>query len=378
MKQSVVNPERLIEEFLEMVQVDSVSGTERQLADLLIRKLTDLGLEVREDEAGRVVGSNTGNIIGRLPGNGRGPVIMFSAHMDTVEPGQGVKPVLADGVIRSAGDTVLGADDKAGIATILEVLKIVREQSFQHGGLEVVFTIWEEGGMFGAKNLQYHLLKAHYGFVLDSDGDPGTIITRAPSHDEIGITIRGKSAHAGLNPEDGINAIKVASEAIAQMELGRIDHETTCNIGIISGGKATNIIPDRVTIKGEARSLCASKREAQTARICRAVYQAAEKHGAQAEITTELLYNGFNLDQESPPVKVALEAARRLGLQPRLEKTGGGSDANIFNHRGIPTVVLGIGMKKPHTCEEYITTANLVENARYLFEILRVAQGQAL
>jgi tripeptide aminopeptidase len=376
-KQSEVHPDRLIEEFLELVQVDSISGKERQLADLLIRKLTDLGLEVREDEAGSAVDSNTGNIIGRLPGSGRGPVIMLCAHMDTVEPGLGVKPVLADGVIRSAGDTVLGADDKAGIATILEVLRIVREHSFEHGGLEVVFTIWEEGGMFGAKNLQYNQLKARYGFVLDSDGVPGTIITRAPSHDEIGITIRGRAAHAGLNPEDGINAIKVASEAIAQMDLGRIDHETTCNIGIISGGKATNIVPDSVTIKGESRSLCASKREAQTARICRAVYKAAENYGAQVEIKTELLYSGFHLDQESPPVKVALEAARRLGLQPKLEKTGGGSDANIFNHRGIPTAVLGIGMKKAHTCEEYITTADLVDNARYLFEILRVAQGQA-
>ena len=178
-KQSEVQPDRLIEEFLELVQVDSISGKERQLADLLIRKLTDLGLEVREDEAGSAVNSNTGNIIGRLPGSGRGPVIMLCAHMDTVEPGLGVKPVLADGVIRSAGDTVLGADDKAGIATILEVLRIVREHSFEHGGLEVVFTIWEEGGMFGAKNLQYNQLKARYGFVLDSDGVPGTIIQGA-------------------------------------------------------------------------------------------------------------------------------------------------------------------------------------------------------
>ncbi len=378
MKQSMVRPDRLIAEFLELVQVDSVSGKERKLADLLLRKLTELGLEVREDGAGKAVASGTGNVIGRLPGRGRGPVIMLSAHMDTVEPGLGVKPALADGVIRSAGDTVLGADDKAGIATILEVLRIIREQSFEHGGIEVVFTVWEEKSMFGAKNLEYDLLQAHYGFVLDSDGPPGTIITRAPSHDQFEITIKGRSAHAGMNPEDGINAIKVAAEAIAQMNLGRIDHETTCNIGIISGGQATNIIPDSVTIKGESRSLSASKRETQTAQMCRAFSQAAENYGAQTEITTETIYNDFHLDQESPPVKVALAAALKLGLQPKLKKTGGGSDANIFNERGIPTAVLGIGMKKVHTCEEHIATADLVENARYLFEILRLAQDQAV
>ncbi len=377
MNDRTVRPERLIAEFLELVQVDSVSGKERQIADLLIHKLADLGLEVREDEAGKAAGSNSGNVIGWLPGKGRGPVIMLCSHMDTVEPGTGVRPVLKDGVISSAGDTVLGADDKAGIATILEVLRIVREQRLEHGGLEIVFTIREEDGLYGAKNLQYHLLKARYGFVLDSDGSPGTIINRAPSQDRIGITIRGKAAHAGMNPEDGINAIKVASEAIAQMNLGRIDHETTCNIGIISGGRASNIVPDSVTIQGEARSLNNSKREAQTARMCREVSRVAENNGARAEIFVETIYNSFHLGEESPPVKVALEAAYKLGLQPKLGKTGGGSDANIYNQRGIPTVVLGVGMKKAHTCEEYITTADLVNNAEYLLEILRAAQCRA-
>jgi tripeptide aminopeptidase len=371
----LIRSERLIKGFWELVQVDSVSGKERQLADLLFLKLSAMGLKVREDRAGYEVGSNTGNIIGRLPGSGKGPVLMLCAHMDTVEPGLNVEPVLADGVIRSSGDTILGADDKAGIATILEVLRVVSEQRIEHGGLEVVFTIWEEGGMFGAKNLEYNLLDACFGYVLDGNGPPGTIVTRAPSHEQIGITIRGKAAHAGINPEDGINAIKVASEAIAQMNLGRIDEETTTNIGIISGGMATNIIPDSVTIQGEARSLSTAKRRAQTARICQAIQKAAENYGAKADISTETIYNGFHLDKQSPPVKVALEAALGLGLKPRLEKTGGGSDANIFNSRGIPTAVLGIGMQKVHTTEEYIAVADLVKNARYLLEIVRMAQG---
>ncbi|NPV72368.1 MAG: M20/M25/M40 family metallo-hydrolase [Pelotomaculum sp.] len=370
----MVNSGRIVEEFLELVQVDSVSGRERKMADLLKEKLARLGLEVREDAAGQAVGSDTGNIIGRLPGSGRGPVLLLCAHMDTVEPGLGVKPRLEDGVIRSSGDTVLGADDKAGVAAILEVLRVVREQRFEHGGLEVVFTIWEEGGLYGAKNLDYSLITAKTGFVLDSDGPPGTIITRAPSQDRIFAVIRGRAAHAGINPEDGINAIQVASHAIARMKLGRIDRETTANIGVISGGKASNIVPDTAAIEGESRSLDAAKREAQTEHMCRAIREAAGNFGARAEITTETVYHEFSLAEESLPVRMAVAAARRIGLTPRLEKTGGGSDANILNSKGIAAAVLGIGMKKVHTTGEYITVADLVENARYLLEIIRTAQ----
>lgn len=371
----MVNSGRVIEEFLELVRVDSVSGKERLIADLLKEKLSALGLEVWEDKAGREVGSDTGNVIGRLPGSGGGPVLLLCAHMDTVEPGRGVKPLVEEGVIRSSGDTILGADDKAGIVAILEVLRLVREHPIEHGGLEVVFTIWEEGGLFGAKYLDYNLITARIGFVLDSDGSPGTVVTRAPSQDKIGATIRGKAAHAGINPEDGINAIQVASHAIAQMKVGRIDHETTSNIGIISGGKAVNIVPDSVTVQGEARSLDTGKREAQTTHMCQAIREAAERFGARADIVTETIYSDFNLGEESPPVRIAFEAAGNLGLKPKLEKTGGGSDANIFNSRGIATAVVGIGMKKVHTTEEYITVADLVENARYLLEIIKVAQG---
>lgn len=370
----MVNSSRIIEEFLELVRVDSVSGKERLIADLLKRKLTALGLEVWEDRAGQEVGSDTGNIIGRLSGNDVGPVLLLCAHMDTVEPGRGVKPLVVDGVIRSSGDTVLGADDKAGIEAILEALRLVQENHVQHGGLEVAFTIWEEGGLFGAKNLDYNRITARVGFVLDSDGPPGTIVTRAPSQDKIGATIKGRAAHAGINPEDGINAIQVASHAIAQMKVGRIDHETTSNIGIISGGKAVNIVPDSVTIQGEARSLDTGKREAQTAHMCRAIREAAENFGASADIVTETIYPDFNLTEESPPVRIAVKAAENLGLTSRQEQTGGGSDANIFNSRGIATAVLGIGMKKVHTTEEYITVSDLVENARYLLEIIKAAQ----
>lgn len=368
------NVNRIIDEFLELVQVDSVSGKERRIADLLIKKLTDLGLEVKEDSAGKKVGGEAGNVIGRLPGTGAGPVLVLCAHMDTVQPGCGVQPVMEDGLIRSSGNTILGADDKAGIVAILEVLRMVRQNNIEHGGLEVTFTIWEEGGLFGAKNLDYNLISAQVGFVLDSNGQPGTIVTRAPSQDHIGAVIRGRAAHAGINPEDGINAIQVAAYAIAQMKVGRIDHETTSNIGLISGGKAVNIVPDSVTIEGEARSLSTEKRLLQTRQMCSAIEEAAEKYGAVADIVTETLYPDYELAADSLPVRIAVKAARNLGLKSHLVKTGGGSDANIFNSKGIAAAVIGIGMKKVHTTEEYIKIADLVENARYLFEIVKVAQ----
>lgn len=369
----MVNSERILNEFLELVQVDSVSGKERGMADLLKEKLLRLGLDVYEDSAGREVGSDTGNVIGRLPGRSDCPVLLLSAHMDTVEPGRGVKPLVDGECVRSSGDTVLGSDDKAGIVAILEVLRLIRENNIEHGGLEVVFTIWEEGGLFGSKNLDYSQLSATAGFVLDSDGPPGTIVTRAPWQDHIGATITGRSAHAGMNPEAGVNAIIVASQAITGMKIGRIDEETTSNIGIISGGKATNIVPDSVTIQGEARSLDHAKLAAQTKHMCDTLQKAADKFGAKARIMVDRQYDGFSLDEQSLPVRLALKAAKNLGLTAKLKNTGGGSDANIFNSKGIPAVVLGIGMSKVHTTEEFICLTDLTGNARYLLEIVRAA-----
>lgn len=370
----MVNSERILNEFLELVQVDSISGKERVIADLLKKKLLEIGLDVHEDSAGREVGSDTGNIIGRLPGNSKGPVLLLSAHMDTVEPGRGVRPLIDGEYVRSSGDTVLGSDDKAGIVAILEVLRQIREQNIEHSGLEIVFTIWEEGGLLGSKNLDYSQLSATAGFVLDSDGPPGTIVTRAPWQDHIGATITGKSAHAGMNPEAGVNAIMVASQAIAEMKIGRIDEETTSNIGIISGGKARNIVPDSVTIQGEARSLDHNKLAAQISHMSDTLQKTASKFGAKVKIVVDRQYDGFCLDEQALPVQLAIKATRNLGLAARIKNTGGGSDANIFNSKGIPAVVLGIGMSKVHTTEEYISLADLNGNASYLLAIVRAAQ----
>ena len=362
-----------MDDFFQLAQTDSLSGQERPVADLIRSKLEEMGLNPWEDDAGKAVNGNAGNVLAKLPGTGAGPTILLCAHMDTVEPGLSVRPQLRDGVIRSAGDTVLGADDKAGVVAILEALRWVLQQNIRHGGLEVVFTIWEENGLLGSKNLDYSALEAKMGFVLDSNGLPGAIVTTAPSHDKINAVIKGRSAHAGIAPEAGVSAIQIAAHAIAGMELGRIDEETTCNIGIISGGKATNIIPDLATLEGEARSLTAEKRAFRTREICRVIEETAARFGGRAEFRVETEYHEFNLAEDSLPVRVAADAAKELGLPFSVNKTGGGSDANVFNKIGLPTVVLGIGMKQVHTTEEYIRVEDLLNNVRYLFQIIQTA-----
>jgi len=371
----MVEQNRVLAEFLELVQIDSVSGRERDIADALIIRLKELGFDVREDDAGRPSG-NAGNLIAVLPPAGGGEPLLLSAHMDTVEPGRGVRPVVADGVIRSSGDTILGADDKAGIAAILEAVRAIKEEGLSHGGLEVVFTIGEECGLLGAKRLDISRLRARLGYVLDGEGEPGSIVVQAPTQDKIGALVRGRAAHAGVNPQDGINAIQVAAHAIARMSLGRLDEETTANIGIISGGKAINIVPDSCHLQGETRSLDSRKRQAQTEAVCRILRQTAAEFGAAVDIVTETLYREFQLTAADRVVRIALDAAAALGLQTRLVKTGGGSDANIFNEKGIPTANLGIAMQNVHTTEEFIRVADLVDSARLLVEIIRRAQKQ--
>lgn len=376
-----INEQRLVAEFLELVQVDSPSKQERLLADVLITKLQQLGLEVYEDQAGQKIGSATGNLIARLPASQQDGVvkaiqpIFFSAHMDTVQPGTGIRPQLKDGLITSTGDTILGSDDKAGIATILEALRVIREQELPHGEVEVVFTICEEVGLLGAVHLDYNQIKARIGFVLDSGGPVGTIIVRGPSQVRFDASIIGKAAHAGVCPEAGVSAIQIAAKAISQMPLGRIDAETTANIGIIEGGKATNIIPDLVNLQGEARSQQPAKLAAQVDRMRTALEQAAGEVGAEVRIQVEELYPRIDLNPDSQVVQITQQAAAQIGLAVSLEATGGGSDANIFNGKGLAAVNLGLGMQQVHTNQETIAVADLVRSADFLVELIKtVAQ----
>ena len=374
----MVNEKRLIESFMELVKIDSVSREEKEVADFLVKKLKDLGLEVTVDQAGEKVKSNSGNIIARLKGSvKKATPIMFSAHMDTVVPGKKIKPICEGEKIVSSGETILGADDKAAIAALLEALQIIKENNILCGDIEIVFSICEEIGLKGAKNLDISSLNAQMGFVLDAGGQVGKIITTAPSQNSLQIIIYGKSAHAGSNPEEGINAIQVAGFALSRIKLGRIDEETTANIGIISGGKATNIVPDKVTLKGEVRSRNEEKLEKHTERLKKITEDTAQEFKAKAEVKINREYSCYNLSSDDQVLKISMKAAKDMGLQPELCPSGGGSDANVFNKKGFPSVVLAIGMEKVHTVDEYILIKNLKNTAEYVLSIINtVVSGE--
>src|ERR687886_266439 len=274
----MINEERIKNLLLELVQIDSVSREEREVAQRIKAYCEELGAEVFIDDAGSKVGGNTGNVIARFPGTiAPAEPIMMSAHMDTVVPGRGVKPIVEGDIIRTDGSTVLGGDDKSGCAVIIETIRCLQEQNIPHAPIDAVFSICEEVGLLGAKHVDTSRLRARYGLVFDSD-DPGFLFTRGPSANHFEFRIHGLESHAGVAPEEGISAIKIAAEGLANMKLGRIDQETTANIGQIEGGMATNIIPNLCVLKGEARSHSEKKLEAQTEHMKKCLEDAAAKY----------------------------------------------------------------------------------------------------
>ena len=366
----MVKEERLAQEFMELVRIDSLTFQERQMADTLRQKLEAMGLSVYEDDAGSKIGGNAGNLLCTVKGNKKAPAVLLMAHMDTVVPGKGKKPVVSGDVIKTDGTTVLGGDDVAGIACILEAIRVIKENNLEHGDIQIAFTVAEEGGLWGAKHLDYNKIYAKYGIVLDEGGPIGTAAVKAPSQNKIDVVVKGKASHAGVSPEKGISAIQIAAEAISGMKLGRIDEETTANIGIISGGQATNIICDRVEIKAEARSRDQAKLEAQTRHMKECFEKAAAKFGGQVEFVSENAYPAFNIDEEDEIIKVLETAAQKAGIRLNLEATGGGSDTNIVNQKGIKAVNISVGMDKVHSVEEQISIKDMASATRFLVEII--------
>lgn len=367
----MVNRQRIVDEFLELVQVDSLSREERQMADLLKKKLTGMGFQPEEDGAGQRIGGNAGNILCTVKGDRQVPAILLSAHMDTVVPGLGKKPRVDGDMIYSDGTTILGGDDAAGIVCILEAVRVLQEENIPHGDLQITFTIGEEGGLWGAKNLDYDKIYAKYGFVLDEGGNIGSVAVRAPSQDKIDVVVMGKAVHAGAEPEKGISAIQIAAEAIAQMRLGRIDEETTANVGIISGGRATNIVCDRVEIKAEARSRDQEKLQKQTAHMKACFEAAARKFGGSVQFLSELMYPAFVIEEDDEILAILRKAAKAAGINLKLEATGGGSDTNILNSKGIKAINMSVGMDKAHTVEEQIRITDMERAAGFLVEIIK-------
>lgn len=368
----MINKERVLAEFFELVKIKCSSRDEREVADLLKGRLAALGMEVTEDNVGEKIGGNTGNVLAYKQGSiVDAPTLMLSAHMDCVEPCAGIEPQLKDGVITSVGDTILGADDKAGVVAILEALRIISAENIPHGPIQVVFTVAEEGGLNGAKCIDPALLKADLGYCLDSSGSTGEIISMAPGQNSITVVVHGKKAHAGVAPEEGINAIVVAGKVLTEINCGRIDFETTSNVGIITGGIATNIVPDTVELKCEARSRNMEKLEVQTNHMKETFEKVSAANGGRATVTVKKAYDPYVLLEDSLVVKLAMSATESIGLTPVIKATGGGSDANFFNNYGVPTAVLGVGMNKVHTTDEYIKEIDLYNNAELVTALIK-------
>lgn len=334
--------------------------------------LRGLGLELREDNAAQAVGGNANNLIATLPANiSDAPKIFFSAHFDTVEPNPNLKIIIQDSIIRTDGTSILGADDKAGMSAILEAIRIVVENNLPHGQIQLLLTVCEEIGLLGARALDLSLVDSDFGFVYDTGPPIGTVITQTPTHDKLHVRIAGRPAHAGVEPEKGISAIQIAAHAISQMQLGRIDDETTANIGAIRGGQATNVVCPEVEILAEARSLNREKADAQIAHMARCFEQAAQQFGGQAVIEIERHYEGYTLTENDLPVQVVRRALRRLGLDAPMRPTGGGADANVFIARGLPCCVVGTAHQKIHTHEEFVQIDDLARSVDLTLAIIR-------
>lgn len=368
----LVNKERLINEFIELVKIDSETKDEAEIASVLTEKFQKLGLEVIEDESKEKTGHGAGNLICNLQGNiDDVDTIYFTAHMDTVVPGKNIKPTIKDDYIVSDGTTILGADDKAGIAAIFEAIRLLKENDIKHGDIQFVITAGEESGLVGARAIDRSLLKAKYGYALDSDGDVGDIVVAAPTQAKLHIIMKGKTAHAGVAPEKGVSAITLAAKAISKMPLGRIDSETTANIGSFAGGKQTNIVCDHVEIQAEARSLVPEKMEAQVAKMKEAFEATAKEFGGEAEVNVEIMYPGFKQKSGDEVVELARRAAQSIGHESKLLESGGGSDANIFAGLGIPTVNLAVGYEEIHTTNERIAVTALIKTAEFVTAIIQ-------
>ncbi len=370
----MINEERLVSLFLDLVRIDAPSLAERECVAWTKQYLIDCGLEVHEDQAGEKIGGSGNNLIvwlrGELPD---APRIFLSAHFDTVEPTAGLVIEERDGVFYSTSDTILGADDKGGMAPAIEAVLALRESGEPHGDICLLLSVAEEIGLKGANALEIDDLNLDFGYVLDTGPPVGTFVTRTATHDKLDITIHGIPAHSGKDPENGINAIQVAADAISGMKIGRIGPETTANLGMIMGGTAVNVVCPEVKIRGEARSTSVEELDKQSGHMIQRFEEAAAKWGTTVEIVHERHYSAYVIDPNEPVVRLAMEASRALGFDPKLRTTLGGSDANIYNSKGLPCIVVATGMEKIHTHDEHISRQDLIDTARLTLELLKRA-----
>lgn len=371
MKSDLINRKRLIDLFIELARIKSPSGDEKEIVDHVSTILRDLGLNVNIDDSGKKYGSNSGNIIAWYKGaskDGRLPIFL-GAHLDTVRVDGDIEPFIEKGIISNKNEYILGGDDKVAAAAIIEALRVIIDNGIPSTDIYIVFTICEEIGVVGAKHVDLDRVGAEYGFVFDAHGDVGTIYNQAPYQDSIDAEFIGKAAHAGIEPEKGINSIKAAALAISNIKTGRIDDETTSNIGKIKGGQARNIVPERTRILLEARSLEPVKLKKVIDSMVNALKEASEETGTVLDYKLIREYDGFKIGRDEIPVKAAVSALKNIGIKPRIASSGGGSDINIFNSKGKRAVNLSSGMENVHTSSEYVKTDQLIKLSELIMEI---------
>lgn len=366
----MVDSLRLENLFMNLCRIHGEPRSEDKVAEFLSEYFESRGYKVERDGANEKYSGTCGNLFVRIPGTLKGPTMMLSAHMDTVITGGEVEPIREGDFIRSKGDTILGSDDKAGIAAILEVLETVAENNTAHLPLLIAFTAAEEIGLLGAKYCELSSSDADMGVVLDTSGPIGKIVNIAPYHESYTIKVSGKSAHAGIEPEKGINAIQLAAELVSLLPTGRISDNSTCNIAQIHGGVANNIVPALVTIKGEVRSGSEDHLLEILNQIKNTCSEISDKNEMPIIFTSHREYDGYMLDENAEIISRLSSAASAIGKEPYITHTGGGSDANFFNQKGLPTAVISCGMAKVHTFDEEILVSDLIDAARMTLALI--------
>jgi len=368
-----MSKERLVETFFKYVAIDSESYLEKDFAMKLAKDFKELGCSVYFDEAGKSIGGNSGNLYCTFEGNNKKEPIMFSAHMDTVKPGIGIKPIIKNGKILSSGDTILGADDKAGITVIIELLRRIKEEKIDSPTIEFIFTVAEEMGLKGALSLDYSRINSKSGIILDVGGKAGKIINSAPGHVVLEGTFIGTSSHAGSNPEAGKSSVRMACEAISNMKLQRIDKETTANISGMFSDYATNIISGKTRILGEVRSLNPKKLKKQMDHMLEKIEKACEKYNGEFKGGFSETYKSYKYSEKDEFIEKLKIACENKGVYPKICASGGGSDANIMIENGIKAINFSCGMEKAHSLEEEVSIEELVKVVNILVEFVKIA-----
>jgi len=360
--------------FTELAALPSPPGDERAVADVVAAYMRDLGLDVSEDDVGEKIGSNTGNLYARVEGTDGGTPLFLCAHLDTVPPTAGIEPVLEDGVIRNSAGTILGADNKSAVAVMLEATRRILAENRPHGGIELLFTPMEETGLHGAGAFDHDRLHARVGYVYDQAAPIGEVILGAPYSHSMRVELHGRAAHSGMFPEEGRSAIAAAAKAIADFKLGRVDEETTANVGVIDGGTAGNIVPEWCTFLADVRAHDPKNLADLVREMLESITFAASLEDCQVETEVHKSYNGYRFKRDDDVVRIASSALERAGVEPTFALSGGGADANVFNERGLACVNLANGMLDIHTSDERIAVADLERMVDVTLALVDVAR----